>query len=83
LPIDVTKVIIHHIPAKARTHFHGACSGTVETSPSSFRGFTFCSANPFGEIEGECHLTFQDVSSQMEFQHQKCEEFASIIKLQQ
>jgi hypothetical protein len=83
LPIDVTKVIVHHISVKSRTHFHGACNSTVETSLSSFGGFTFRLANSFGKIEEECRLTFQDVSKQMEFRHQKYEEFASIIKLQQ
>ena len=81
-PIDVTEVIIHYIPAEARTHLHGARSGAVETGPPSFRGFAFRSANSFGEVEGERHLTFHDVSGQMEFWNKKCEAFASIIKLQ-
>ena len=35
------------------------------------------------EVEGERRLTFHDVSGQMEFWNEKCEGFASIIKLQQ
>jgi hypothetical protein len=82
LPIDVTKVIIHHISAKAGTHLHGARSGPVENGPTLFRGFTFHSANTFGEVEGECLLTFHDVSRQMKFGDQKFERFALVVETQ-
>jgi hypothetical protein len=82
LPIDVTKVIIHHIFVKARTHFHGAHSSPVENGPTLFRGLTFHLANTFGEVEEECLLTFHDVSRQMEFGDQKFERFALVVEMQ-